>query len=139
MCAWCNSKFKVNGICFPPLINQNTPVLVSSNPLQSSLDLDTDKGDIINETVKQVVQSVNETLLETSTGNPTSQLTQNDLPQDRIPNRQSILDPNPSDIHTQNNTQPTHTYRPASPKNSITHPGTNIEQAKKNHNGHRCI
>ena len=44
---------------------------------------------------------------------------------------ESILDPNPSDIHTQTNTQPTHVYRPASPKKSITHPVTNFEQVKQ--------
>ena len=70
-------------------------------------------------------------LLKASTGNPTSNLTTNDLPHNRIPNRQLNLEPNPSDIHTQTNTQPTHTYRQASPKNSSTHPVMNFEQAKQ--------
>ena len=45
--------------------------------------------------------------------------------------RQSIHDPNPSDIHSQINAQPIQTYRPVSPKSSITHPATNFEQAKQ--------
>ena len=119
-------NYKINGICLPPPINQSTPVLVSSLLPQWSSDLDTDQGDIISETIKQVAQSVNQTLSNPSTGIPTSYLTPNDSPHDRTPNRQSILNPNLSDIHTQTKTQPTHTYRPASPKNSITHPVTNF-------------
>ena len=105
--------------------------MVSSISSQSSSDLDTDQGDIIDKTIKQVAQSVSQKLLKTSTGNPTSNLTKNNLPHDRIPNRQSILDPNPSDVHTQTKTEPTHTYRPASPKNSVTHPVTIFKQAKQ--------
>ena len=56
----------------------STPALVSSILPQSSSDLDTDQGDIIDEILKQVAQSVNQMLLKTSTGNPTSSLTQND-------------------------------------------------------------
>ena len=70
-------------------------------------------------------------LLKTRTGNPTSNLTLNNPPYDRIPNRQSILDPKQSGIDTQTKTQLTHTYGPASPKKSITHPVTNFEQAKQ--------
>ena len=40
-------------------MNQSTPALVSPILPQSSSDLDTDQGDIIDETIKQVVQSVN--------------------------------------------------------------------------------
>ena len=49
---------KINGICFPPPINQSTPVSVSSISPQWSSDLDIDQGDIIDETIKQVAQSV---------------------------------------------------------------------------------
>ena len=98
---------------------------------QSSSDIDTDQSDIIDETIKQVAQSVNQTLLKTSTGNPTSNLTLNDSPHDRIPSRQSVLVPNPSDIHIQTNIQPAHTYRPASSINNITHSVTNFEQAEQ--------
>ena len=118
--AFQNSK--INGICLPLPINQSTPALVSSILSQSSSDIDTDKGDIIGETIKQVAQLVNQTLLKTSTGNHTSNLTQNNSPQDRIANRQAILNPDPSDIHTQTNTQEIQMHRPVSPKNGITHP-----------------
>ena len=94
-----NSKF--NGIFLQPPIYQSTSASVKSISPQSSSDLDTDQGDIIDETIKQITQSVNQTLLKSSTGNPTSDLTQNDSPHDRIAKRQSILNPNPSDVHAQ--------------------------------------
>ena len=78
---------KINGSCLPPPINQSTPMSVSSILPKSSSDLDTDQGDITDETIKQVAQSVNQMLLKTSTDNPTSNLTQNDPQHDRIPNR----------------------------------------------------
>ena len=59
-------------------IYQSTPVLLSSISPKSSSDLDTDQDDIIDETIKQVAQSVNQMLLKKSTGNPTSNLFQND-------------------------------------------------------------
>ena len=65
----------LNGICPPPPINQSTAVLVSSILLQSSSDLDTDQGEIIDETIKQVAQSGNQMLLKTTMGNSTSNLT----------------------------------------------------------------
>ena len=120
---------KGNGICLPPPINQSTPASVSSILPQSSSDLDTDQGDIIDETIKQVTQAVNQTLLKTSTDNPTINLTQNDPPHERIANRQSILDRNLTDFHTQTDTQPIQAYRPVSPKYSITHPVMNFEQS----------
>ena len=83
-----------------------------------------DQGDIIDETIQQVAQSVNQMLLKTSMSNPISSLTQNDSPHDNI--TQSICDPTPSDIYSKTNTQPIHTHRPVSPKNSISHPATNV-------------
>ena len=62
----------INGICLPPPINQCTSASVSSISPQSNSDLDTDQSKIIDETIKQVVQSVNQMLLKTTTGNPTS-------------------------------------------------------------------
>ena len=131
MCTWCNSKFKVNGICLPPLVSQSNPVLVSSILLQSSSDLDTDQGVIIDKTIKQVAQSVNQMMLKTSTSNHINSLAQNDPPHDNITNRQSVHDSNPSDVHSQTNTKPIHTHRPILPKNRITHPATNFKQAKQ--------
>ena len=77
----------------------------------SSSDLDTDQAAIIDETIKQVAQSVNQMLLKTSTGKYTSNITPSDSTQDRTPDRQSVSDLNPADIPTQPNTQPTNTYR----------------------------
>ena len=45
---------KVNGIFLPPPINQGTPELVSYILPQSSSDLDTEWGNMIDETIKQV-------------------------------------------------------------------------------------
>ena len=121
---------KLIGICLPPSINQSTAASVSSISPQPSSDLDTDQGDIIDETIKQVAQSVNQTLLKTSTDNPVSSLTQNG-PRNNVTNKQTICDSNPSDIHSQTNTQPIHTHQPVSPKNNITHQNTSFKQAKQ--------
>ena len=104
---------------------------VSSILPQSSSDLDTDQGEIIDEAIKQVTHSVNQMLLKTSTGNSTINLTLSDSSQDRTLDRQSIPALNPSDIHEQAKTQTTHTYRPVAPENSIIHTVTNFEQNKQ--------
>ena len=70
--------------------------------------------------------TLSSTLLKTSTGNPINSLTQNDSPHDDVTNRKTICDSNPSDSHSQTNTQPIHTHGPVSPKNSITHPNTSF-------------
>ena len=54
-------------ICLLLPINQNTPTLVSTILLQSSLDLETDHSEIIDEMLKQVAQTVNQKLLKTTT------------------------------------------------------------------------
>ena len=94
-------KKKVNGICLPPPINQSTPALVSSMLPQSSSDLDTDQGEFIDETIKEVAQSVNQMLLMSTTGNPTSNLTPSNSSQNKTLDRQSIPTLILSDIHTQ--------------------------------------
>ena len=50
---------KINGICLPPPINQSTQVLVYSILPESRSHLDTDQAEIIDETIRQVSQSVN--------------------------------------------------------------------------------
>ena len=121
---------KINGICLPPPINQSTPASLSSSPPQSSSDLDTDQGVIIDETIKQVAQSVNQMLLKTIIGNSTNNLTPSNSSQDRTLDRESIPTLNPNDIHTQTKTQTTHIYIPVSHENSIIHQFTNFEQTK---------
>ena len=86
---------KLNGMCLPPPANQSTPASVSSISPQSSSDLDIDQGDIIDETIKQVAQSVNQMLLKTSTGNPISTLTQNDPLHDNVTNIQTVCELKP--------------------------------------------
>ena len=92
-------------MCLTPPVNQSTPALVSSISPQSSSDLDTDQGDLMEETIKQVAQSLHQMLLKISTGNPISSLTQNDPPHTtKIQTcRQSVT--LPSDIHSQIHSQ----------------------------------
>ena len=111
----------MNSICLPTPIKQSTTVPVSSILPHSSSDLDTEQGEFIDETMKQVAQSVNQMLLKATTGNPTSNLTLSYSSQDKIPDRQSIPVLNTSDVHTQMKIHPTHTYRLVSPENIITH------------------
>ena len=100
-------------------VKQSTPALVSSILSQSSSDLHTEQADIKDETIKQVAQIVNQTLLKTSTSNHISSLTQNNPPHDNIIHRQSICNPNSSNVHSQTNTQLIHMYRPVSPKTAL--------------------
>ena len=90
-------------------MNLSTPASVSSISPQSTSDLDMDQGEIIEETIIQVVQSVNQTLLKTTTGNPSNNLTSSDSSHDGTPGRQSVPTLNQSDIHTQTKAPPTHT------------------------------
>ena len=113
-------------MCLPPPVNQSTPPSISSISLQRSSDLDTDQGDIIDETIKQVAQLVNHTLCKTSTGNSISTLSQNDSLNDNVTNVQST-----HNLNTSANTQPGYTQQPVSSKNSITHPDTSFEQTKQ--------
>ena len=121
----------INNICLPPPRNHSTPASVSSILPQSSSDIDTDHGEFINKAIKQAAQSINQSLLKTPVGNPTSNLTPNIPSQHKTPDRQIIPTFNPSDVHTQTKTQPTHTYRPVSAENSITHSVTNFKQTKQ--------
>ena len=95
------------------------------------MDLDTDHGDITDETIKQGAQSVNQALLKTRTSKPINNLTQNKPLHNNTTNRLSTHDPNPSNIHLQANTQPTQTHRSVSSTNSITLPATSFDQAKQ--------
>ena len=70
-------------------------------------------------------------LLKTTKGNPTNNLTLRNSSHNRTPYKQSVPTLNPCDIHTQTKSPPTHTYRPDSPVNSITHPVTNFKQTKQ--------
>ena len=115
----------------PTTYKSSTSVSVSAISPQSSSDLDTEQGEIIDKTIKQVVQTVNQTLLKTTTGIPTSNLNLSNTSHDKTPDRQSVPTLNQSDIHKHMTTPPNHTYRPDPSENSLTHPATNLEQAKQ--------
>ena len=53
----------------PPPISQSTPTSICSIWPQSSLDLDTDHGDMIDETIKYVTHTINQTLLTSNASN----------------------------------------------------------------------
>ena len=65
-------------ICLPPPINQSSPASVSTVLPQSGSDLYKDWGKIIDGMLTQVAQTVNQMLLKTTTGSPTSNLDLND-------------------------------------------------------------
>ena len=107
-------------ICLPPPISQSTPALVNTILPQSSSDLDTDGVKSLMNYSKNV-QIFNQTLLMTTTGNPTSNLYSNKITHDNISDRQ--LTPM-NDIKMQTIAPPKDTYKLYSSKhihiNSIT-------------------
>ena len=124
-------NLKDNGICLPLPINQSTQALVSIILPQSSSDLDTDQGEIINETIKQVVQMENQTLLKTTTGSPSSNLNLRNTSHNNTPYKQWVPMLNPSDTHKHITTPPNPTYRRDPSEYSLTHPATNFQQTKQ--------
>ena len=56
-------------MCLPPPVNQSIPALISSFLPQSSSYVDMNQGNIIEETIKQIAQSINQMLLKASTTN----------------------------------------------------------------------
>ena len=66
-----NTKATINYL--PQPVSQSTQASISSISPQSSSDLDTDHGDMIDETIKQVRHTINQTLL-TSNANILAQI-----------------------------------------------------------------
>ena len=58
--------------CHPPPIRQSTPASISSISTQSSSDLDTDHGDMIDKTIKHVTHTTYQALLTLNISNTTS-------------------------------------------------------------------
>ena len=77
---------------------------------QSSSDLDTDQGEIIDEMLKQVVQTFNETLMMTTTSKPTSNLNSNKTPHYNTSDRQPAPTVNTSDFQMKTITPPKDAY-----------------------------
>ena len=69
---------KATNNCLPPLISQNTPTSISSISPQSTSDLDTDHGDMIDKTIKHVTHTINQTLLTSNISNATDNKASND-------------------------------------------------------------
>ena len=85
----------------PTTPSQSTPALVSTILPQSISDTDIDQGENINETLKKVAQTFNQSLLMTTAGNPTSNLDSNKIPHDNTSDRQSAPTLNTNDIQIQ--------------------------------------
>ena len=64
----------------PPLISHSTPASISSILPQSSSNLDTDHGDMIDETIKHFTHTINQTLLTSNVSSATTNKVSNDLP-----------------------------------------------------------
>ena len=76
----------------PPPIHQITPEAISSISAQSSSGLDTDQGDMIDETIKHVTHKLNQTILTSDIGITTSEMTPS------TGNTKTIHTPNVDDI-----------------------------------------
>ena len=118
-------------MCLSLPINQSTPALVSTTLSQSSSDLDTDWGEIIDETLKQVAQTVKQMLLKTTTGSPASNLDSSETPYINTSGRQSAPTPNTSDIHRHTTISPKNNYRPDSSEHILTNLVANFEKKAK--------
>ena len=75
--------------------------MVSTILPQSCSDLDTDQGKIINETLKHAAETVNQTLLKTTTGSHVSNLDSRDTPHDDTSGNQPPLQTQVMFINTQ--------------------------------------
>ena len=71
---------KATNFHFPAPIRQSTPASISSISPQSNSDLDTDHGDVIDEAIKHVTRTINQTLLTSNVGNTSTNKSSNDPP-----------------------------------------------------------
>ena len=83
-------------LCLLPPINQSTQASVMAISSKSRSDVDTDQGEAVDETLRKVVQTLNQTLLMTIGDTPNSNIGSNNHPHDKIMDRQpaSILNIN---------------------------------------------
>ena len=113
----------------PPTANKSEySSLVSTISLQSSSDLDTNQGEIIDEMLKQVAWTVNQMLLKTTTGSPTSNLDLSDTAHDNTSYRQSAPTLNTSDVHKHTTISLKNTYRSDLSEHMLTHSITNLDR-----------
>ena len=76
---------KATNYCLLPPISQSIPASFSSISPQSSSDLVTDHGDMIDKTIKHVTHIINEILLTSNVSNTTKNAS-NGPPHNNIPN-----------------------------------------------------
>ena len=122
---------KSTNICLLPPLNQNTPVSISSISPQSSSDLDTDHDDMIDETIRHLTKTLNQTLQTLNISNSNKNKAPNDPPwiihqpynQDKTKNHKPYLH---QQIQNKKNTDKTHSLRDA-----ITPPAITFELTKQ--------
>ena len=119
-------------IWLPLPISESIPALVSTILPQCISDLDTDQGEIINEILQNIAQTLNQMLLMTTTGNPTNNLDSNKILHDNTLDRQSAPTLNASDVQKQTITSTKDTYKSNSSKHIHTNSITNFEKKKQN-------
>ena len=72
MCIVQSKNQKGATICLLPPVSQSTLASISTISSKLCSDLDRDHGDSIDETIKQVAQSINQTLLASNVGGSTT-------------------------------------------------------------------
>ena len=120
---------KATNNCLPPSISQSTPVSISSISPESSSDLDTGHGDTIDETIKHVKHTINQTLLTSSITNATANKASNGL-HDNMPDLQPTQDISPHSIHMQTNAKSTSIKQTHSIIDNIKPPVTTFKKTK---------
>ena len=84
----------------------------------------------LDEIIKQVAQSVNQTLLTTNVGSSTINIAPNEH-HTIGPRHTTLPNVNPNPTHTQTHTNSARTYRAQSPKDNTTYPVTMFEWTKQ--------
>ena len=98
-----NKNPKATNNCLPLPIIQSTPASITSISPQSSSDPDTDHGDMIDDTIKHVTPTINQTLMTSNVSNTCTNKTSND-PYDNTPELHPSQDVNLHTIHIPTNT-----------------------------------
>ena len=76
---------KATNNCIPAPVNQSSPASISPISPQSRSDLGTDHGDMIDETIKHVTQTIEQTLLTSNVSNTSTNRICNDPPHENTP------------------------------------------------------
>ena len=90
-------KLQTKNLSLPPPISQSTPALITAISPKSSSNLYTYQGEAVDETLRKVVQTSNQTLLMTTGGKSNGNIGSNNDPYDKILDRQPASTLNTND------------------------------------------